>query len=106
MVTFSFTIQYMLLSMLFGFGLALLIYKASRFNNVCRTIFFLPFTTSVTAGAIVWSYVYTDMYGTLTGLVSRWASNQVVPAMALMASWRDMGICHAHLHRGAANRPA
>ncbi len=92
MVTFSFTIQYMLLSMLFGFGLALLIYKASRFNNVCRTIFFLPFTTSVTAGAIVWSYVYTDMYGTLTGLVSPLGlPNQIVPAMALMASWRDMG---------------
>ena len=69
-VTFSFTLQYMFLSMLFGFGLALLIHKASSFNNVCRTIFFLPFTTSVTAGAIIWSYVYTDIYGTLTGLVS------------------------------------
>ena len=91
-VTFSFTLQYMFLSMLFGFGLALLIHKASSFNNVCRTIFFLPFTTSVTAGAIIWSYVYTDIYGTLTGLVSPLGlPNQIVPAMALMASWRDMG---------------
>ena len=38
-VTFSFTILYMTLSIIFGFGLALLIQKASSFNNVSRTIF-------------------------------------------------------------------
>lgn len=91
-VTFSFTIQYMVWSILFGFGLALLIHRESRFNNFARTIFFLPFTTSVTAGAIIWSYLWTDVYGTLTGLVSPLGiPNQIVPAMALMASWRDMG---------------
>ncbi len=91
-VTFNFTIQYMFWSMLFGFGLALLIKKSSMFNNFSRTVFFLPFTTSVTAGAIIWSYVWTDVYGTLTGLVSPLGlPHQIVPAMAIMASWRDMG---------------
>ena len=91
-VTFSFTIQYMFWSMLFGFGLALLIKKSSSFNNFSRTVFFLPFTTSVTAGAIIWQYVWSDVYGTLTGMVSPLGiPNQVVPAMAFMASWRDMG---------------
>lgn len=91
-VTFSFTIQYMFWSILFGFGLALLIHRESKFNNFSRTIFFLPFTTSVTAGAIIWSYLWTDVYGTLTGLVSPLGlPNQIVPAMAIMASWRDMG---------------
>ena len=91
-VTFNFTIQYMFWSMLFGFGLALLIHKASRFNNVSRTVFFLPFTTSVTAGAYIWMYVFSDIYGTLTGLVSPLGlPNQIVPAMAIMAAWRDMG---------------
>ena len=91
-VTFSFTLQYMFWSILFGFGLALLIHRESRFNNFSRTIFFLPFTTSVTAGAIIWSYLWTDVYGTLTGLVSPLGiPNQIVPAMAIMASWRDMG---------------
>ena len=91
-VTFSFTIQYMFWSILFGFGLALLIHRESHFNNFARTIFFLPFTTSVTAGAIIWSYLWTDVYGTLTGLVSPLGlPNQIVPAMAIMASWRDMG---------------
>ena len=91
-VTFNFTVQYMFWSILFGFGLALLIHRESRFNNFARTIFFLPFTTSVTAGAIIWSYVWTDVYGTLTGLVSPLGlPSQIVPAMAIMASWRDMG---------------
>ena len=91
-VTFNFTIQYMFWSMLFGFGLALLIKKSSKFNNVSRTIFFLPFTTSVTAGAIIWSYVWTDVYGTIFNVVSPLGlPHQIVPAMAIMASWRDMG---------------
>jgi len=91
-VTFNFTVQYMFWSILFGFGLALLIHRESRFNNFARTIFFLPFTTSVTAGAIIWSYVWTDVYGTITGLVSPLGlPSQIVPAMAIMASWRDMG---------------
>lgn len=91
-VTFSFTLQYMLLSNVLGFALALLIHRSSAFNNIARTIFFLPFTVSVTAGAIVWSYLFTDIYGSLTGLVSPLGiPAQVVPAMAVMASWRDMG---------------
>ncbi len=93
-VTFHFTFLYLILSNVMGFALALLIKKASRFNNFARTIFFLPFTVSVTAGAIVWSYMFTDIYGTLTGLVSPLGlPTQIVPAMAIMASWRDMGYC-------------
>lgn len=93
-VTFSFTIQYLLWSNVLGFSLALLIHKSSLFNNISRTIFFLPFTISVTAGAIVWSYVFTDVYSPLTGNVSPLGlPSQVVPAMAIMAAWRDMGYC-------------
>ena len=93
-VTFNFTIQYLLWSNVLGFSLALLIHKSSLFNNISRTIFFLPFTISVTAGAIVWSYVFTDVYSPLTGNVSPLGlPSQVVPAMAIMAAWRDMGYC-------------
>ena len=93
-VTFNFTIQYLLWSNVLGFSLALLIHKSSLFNNISRTIFFLPFTISVTAGAIVWSFVFTDVYSPLTGNVSPLGlPSQVVPAMAIMASWRDMGYC-------------
>lgn len=93
-VTFHFTFLYLILSNALGFALALLIKKSSRFNNFARTVFFLPFTVSVTAGAIVWSYMFADIYSTLTGLVSPLGlPTQVVPAMSVMASWRDMGYC-------------
>ena len=93
-VTFHFTLEYLLLSNIFGFALALLIHKSSQFNNVARTIFFLPFTISVAAGAIVWTYLYIDVFGTLFNTVSPLSlESQIVPGMAVMASWRDMGYC-------------
>ena len=90
--TAAFTVVSTVLINVLAFSIALLLTRGMRGTNAFRTIFFLPFTTSVTAGAIIWSYVYTDIYGTLTGLVSPLGlPNQIVPAMALMASWRDMG---------------
>ena len=91
-VTFHFTLEYMLISNLAGFVLALLIHKSSIFNNVSRTIFFLPFTISVAAGAIVWKYLYSDLWSTLFNAVSPLVmASTIVPSMAVMASWRDMG---------------
>ena len=91
-VTFQFTILYMLSSNLMGFFLALLLRRTSQYNNFSRTVFFLPFTVSATAAAIVWSYVFTDVYGTATGLVSPLGlESQIVNAMVMIGSWRDMG---------------
>lgn len=75
-----------------GFALALLIKKGTRFNNFSRTVFFLPFTTSVTAGAIIWAYLFSDIYAPIFGVVSPlYTADTTVLAMAIMASWRDMG---------------
>ena len=55
---------------------------------------FLPFTTALTSAAIVWSYVYTDVYSVLFGAASPLGqSSQVVAGMAVIAIWRDMGYC-------------
>lgn len=90
--TFKFTILYMVSSNLMGLILALLIHRSSWFNNIARTVLFLPFTVSVTAGAIVWSYVFTDVYGTLTGLVSPLGMpGQIIYGMVFIGAWRDMG---------------
>lgn len=91
-ITFKFTILYMLSSNIMGLILALMIHKSSWFNNIARTILFLPFTVSITAGAIVWSYVFTDVYGYLTGLVSPLGMpGQIVYGMVIIDAWRDMG---------------
>ena len=92
LVTFKYTILYMISANFMGLMLALAIHRSSWFNNIARTVLFLPFTVSVTAGSIVWSYVFTDVYGTLTGLVSPLGMpGQIIYGMVIIGAWRDMG---------------
>lgn len=92
--TLSFTVIYELGANILGLCFALLLYKNSKFANFCRTMMFLPFTTALTSAAIVWSYVYTDVYSVLFGVASPLGqSDQVVAGMAAIAIWRDMGYC-------------
>lgn len=92
LVTFKFTILYMISANVMGLLLALAIHRSSWFNNIARTVLFLPFTVSVTAGSIVWSYVFTDVYGTLTSLVSPLGMpGQIIYGMVVIGAWRDMG---------------
>lgn len=92
--TLVFTLVYNLGSNLLGLFFALLLYRSSKFANFCRTMLFVPFTTALTSAAIVWSYVYTDVYSLLFHVVSPLGvSTQVVYGMAAIAIWRDMGYC-------------
>lgn len=92
LVTFKFTILYMISANIMGLLLALAIHRSSWFNNIARTVLFLPFTVSATAGSIVWSYVFTDVYGTLIGLVSPLGMpGQIIYGMVVIGAWRDMG---------------
>ena len=92
LVTFKFTIRYMISANVMGLLLALAIHRSSWFNNIARTVLFLPFTVSATAGSIVWSYVFTDVYGTITGLVSPLGMpGQIIYGMVVIGAWRDMG---------------
>jgi len=91
-VTFKFTLLYTLSSNIMGLMLALLIHRSSWFNNISRTILFLPFTVSVTAGAIVWKYVFTDFLGYFFNITSPLGMpGQLVYGMVIIAAWRDMG---------------
>ena len=92
LVTFKFTILYMISANVMGLLLALAIHRSSWFNNIARTVLFLPFTVSATAGSIVWSYVFTDVYCTITGLVSPLGMpGQIIYGMVVIGAWRDMG---------------
>ena len=92
LVTFKFTILYMISANVMGLLLALAIHRSSWFNNIARTVLFLPFTVSATAGSIVWSYVFTDVYGTITGLVSPLGMpGQIIYGMVVIGAWRDIG---------------
>ncbi|GHV91844.1 putative ABC transporter permease protein AmyD [Spirochaetia bacterium] len=92
--TFHFTILYIFFANVLGLAMALMLNRSSRFNNVARTITFMPFTVALTSAAIVWSYVYTDIYSPLFNVSSPLGlSSQVIPGMAVIAVWRDMGYC-------------
>jgi multiple sugar transport system permease protein len=82
-------------------GAALLLNaKVVRFKTFFRTIYFLPFVTTLVAVAIVWRYLYHPQYGFLNyalGAVGihpidwlgdpRWA----MPAIILLAVWKNFG---------------
>ena len=92
--TAHFTILYIIGANILGLMFALMIWKGSRFNNVVRTLLFMPFTVSLVASTKVWSYVYTDVLMPLTGQPSPLGlSNQVIAGLSVIAIWRDMGYC-------------
>lgn len=92
--TAQFTAVYIVGANILGLTLALLLWKTGRFNNIMRTLLFMPFTVSLVASTKVWSYVYTDILTPLTGHPSPLGiSSQVIYGLALIAIWRDMGYC-------------
>ena len=82
-------------------GAALLVNaKAVRFKTFFRTVYFLPFVTTLVAVAIVWRYLYHPQYGFLNYALGafgihpidwlgdpRWA----MPAIILLAVWKNFG---------------
>lgn len=92
--TAHFTIVYIIGANVLGLVLALMIWRSCRFNNVIRTLLFMPFTVSLVASTKVWSYVYTDILMPITGSPSPLGiSSQVIYGLAVIAIWRDMGYC-------------
>lgn len=92
--TIEFTVIYEIGANVLGLTFALMLFRSSKFANLCRTMLFIPFTTALTSAAIVWSYVYTDVYSVLFNVASPLGqSGQVVAGIAVIAIWRDMGYC-------------
>ena len=92
--TFTYTFFYIILANGLGLAFALLLQNSNIFNNFSRTIVFLPFTVSLVASAIVWNYVYSDIYSVLFDKINPFGiSEQVVWAMISIGVWRDTGYC-------------
>lgn len=92
--TFSYTILYILFANIIGLCIALALQRSTFFNNFARTVVFMPFVVSLTAGAIVWNYVFTDIYSVIFNKISPFGlSDQVIYAMVVVGVWRDLGYC-------------
>ena len=74
--------------------------KLVRFRTLFRTIYFIPFVTTLVAVAVVWRYLYHAEYGLLNWALGfagigpidwladpRWA----MPAIILLAVWKNFG---------------
>ena len=92
-------------------GAALLVNsRLIRFRAFFRTIFFVPFVTTLVAVAIVWRYLYHPRYGLLNYALERlgvgpidWLGDPrwAMPAIIVLAVWKNFGynmlICIAGL---------
>ena len=99
--TFYFALVGGPLTVIISLGAALLVNaRVVRFKGVFRTIYFVPFVTTLVAVAIVWRYLYHPQYGLLNYMLGwfgvapvdwlgdpRWA----MPAIILLAVWKNFG---------------
>ena len=92
--TVKFTAVYLIGANVLGLLMALLLNRSTKFNNVARTLFFIPFTVALTGSALVWRYVFNDVYCNVFHTMSPLGnSSQVMIGLAVIAIWRDMGYC-------------
>lgn len=69
------TIWYVLGTVPFAIGislvLALMLFQPLAGRGIYRTIYFLPYVTSVVAAAVVWTWIYNPRYGVLNYVLTR-----------------------------------
>ena len=71
-----------------------------KWRNVWASMYFLPFATSLVAGALIWQWIYDPVYGFLNYALSfvgippqKWLQSlsQVLPAIAVVSVWVRIG---------------
>lgn len=101
-VTIKYTIMYVPMSMMIGFVLAILIKKKNKVNLIYRSIFFLPYVTSMVAISAVFLYIYHPQYGSLNMILQifgiepiRWLNTKstALISLVIMNCWKSIGMC-------------
>ncbi len=99
--TFYFALVGGPLTVAVSLGAALLVNaRVVKYKSFFRTIFFVPFVTTLVAVAIVWKYLYHPQYGLFNYMLSwfgigpiGWLSDAswAMPSIILMAVWKNFG---------------
>lgn len=101
--TFVYTVALMIGSNLMGLILAMLIHRASKLNNVFRTVFYLPGVLATVAIGSMWTLgVYNPNFGVLNtflrtigleSLATPWLAdpNTALFSVAIVHIWQNMG---------------
>jgi multiple sugar transport system permease protein len=95
-VTAIFALLYLPLSLVLGFGLALLMNQPIKGIRLLRTIYYVPSVLSGVAVSILWAFIFNKNYGVLDWLLSLfhvgavpWLTSSfwVIPALVIMQLW-------------------
>lgn len=96
--TFKFTILSVIVLNLLGFCLALLVTRKSRFNNIFRTIFFMPNLIGGLILGFIWQFIFTQVFaglGQVTGQkwMLGWLSDGKTGlyGLAILMAWQMAG---------------
>lgn len=95
-VTVTYTLMSVPLSILFAFGLAVLLNQKIRGLPFFRTVFYLPSIVPVVASSFLWLWLFNPDFGLLNALLRplgfpklQWifSSSTVLPSLTLMSLW-------------------
>jgi multiple sugar transport system permease protein len=95
-----FTLMYVPLALTLALGVALLVEASGRLRPLFRTLYFMPFITSVTATALIWAWLYQPAFGlfnqllALVGLPEQRflrAPEQALPSIVGYQLWKELG---------------
>ncbi|MFT8871873.1 MAG: sugar ABC transporter permease [Sporolactobacillus sp.] len=80
--------------------IAVLLNQNIHFRGLFRTIYFIPFVTSVVAVSVVWRWIFHSQYGLLNFFLGffgvspiRWLDDPTwaLPALIILAIWKSLG---------------
>jgi multiple sugar transport system permease protein len=96
----TFAALYLPLAIAFGLIVALAVENSGRFKTTFRTLYFMPYITSVTATALIWAYLYQPSFGlfnqllALVGLPEQRflrSPSQALPSIVGYQLWKELG---------------
>ncbi|PHS35038.1 MAG: ABC transporter permease [Alkaliphilus sp.] len=98
--TFLFVVGVVPAAIVISLGISVLLNSKIKFRGLFRTIYFIPFVTSVVAISIVWSWIYHSEYGILNYFLGWFGIDPIawlidpawsMPAIIIMSIWRSLG---------------
>ncbi|WP_102335408.1 carbohydrate ABC transporter permease [Salimicrobium jeotgali] len=96
--TIKFAVVTVLLLNIFGLGLALLVTRNMKTNNLMRTIFFMPNLIGGLILGFIWQFIFISVFGDISGItgiegLSGWLSttNTGFWGLVILTSWQMAG---------------
>ncbi|MGF2618091.1 sugar ABC transporter permease [Rossellomorea vietnamensis] len=98
--TIIFVLGVVPLSIIISLGIAILLNSKIKFKGLFRTIYFIPFVTSVVAVSIVWRWIFHTNYGILNFFLGwfgispiEWLTDPTwaMPALIILSIWKGLG---------------